>query len=140
LIAPQIQAADTEISSKTMLTEADILHALRDCFDPVLPCNLVDLGTVRAVRAVVDLDAPGAGIAGVPVKHRVEIELAPAITGEEARAQLAAQIVNRMAGLETVSSTTVNMRNEREWTPADITPAGRRTLGLDGNPNLVQIR
>ena len=26
------------------------------------------------------------------------------------------------------------------WTPQQITPTGRRILGLDGNPNLVQIR
>lgn len=123
-----------------MLTESDILDALLGCFDAVLPCNIVDLGMVRRVHLQVDTEAPGAGIRGVPVRHLVEIELTPATATDDARAQLEAQIVNRMAGLETVSSTTVKILDEPQWTPADITSAGRRTLGLDGNPNLVQIR
>jgi metal-sulfur cluster biosynthetic enzyme len=29
-----------------MLTEADILNALRDCYDPEVKLNLVDLGLI----------------------------------------------------------------------------------------------
>jgi metal-sulfur cluster biosynthetic enzyme len=123
-----------------MLTEADILAALRDCYDPSLPCNIVDLGLVRAVAVTRDLEAPGTGIPNVPQKHLVHIELTPAQNDEAAIAQLSAQISNRLAGLETVGRTTVILLDSPAWSPLDITPAGRRTLGLDGNPHLVQIR
>ncbi len=123
-----------------MLTETDILTALRDCYDPALPCNIVDLGLVRSITIAPDPEAPGAGIPGVPPKHRIYIEMVPTSPAEEAAAQLTAQIRNRLAGLEEAGETTIVVLNEPQWTPQQITPAGRRILGLDGNPNLVQIR
>jgi metal-sulfur cluster biosynthetic enzyme len=123
-----------------MLTESDILKALRDCYDPVLPCNIVDLGLIHSLNITRDLDAPGTDIPGVPQKHIIEIALTPTQTDESSQAQLTAQITHRLAGLETVSRTTVTLLESPIWTPLNITPAGRKTLGLDGNPNLVQIR
>jgi metal-sulfur cluster biosynthetic enzyme len=123
-----------------MLTESDILSALRDCYDPVLPCNIVDLGLIRSIGITPDLDAPGSGIPGVAQRHKIQITLTPTSEDESAISQLRAQIENRLAGLETVSHTTVTLLNTPAWTPQNITPAGRKVLGLDGNPNLVQIR
>ena len=123
-----------------MLTEADILLALRNCYDPVFPCNIVDLGLIRSIKITRDGEAPGANIPGVPQKHRIEIELTPTQTDEAANAQLKAQIGNRLAGLEAVGQTIVTLLEEPAWSPQQITPAGRKTLGLDGNPNLIQIR
>ena len=123
-----------------MLTESDILLALRDCYDPVLPCNIVDLGLIRSITITPDLEAPGAHIPGVPQKHIIEISLTPTQKDEAAEAHLRAQIGNRLAGLETVSKTTITLLDQPAWTPLSITPAGRKILGLDGNPNLIQIR
>lgn len=123
-----------------MLTETDILAALRDCYDPAMPCNIVDLGLLRSVSIAPDPGAPGAGIPGVPQKHRIYIELALTNPTDEVAAQVTAQIQNRLAGIEEVGEATVIIVNSPPWTPQQITPAGRRILGLDGNPNLVQIR
>jgi len=122
-----------------MLTESDILLALRDCYDPVLPCNIVDLGLIRSITITPDLEA-GGHIPGVPQKHIIEISLTPTQKDEAAEAHLRAQIANRLAGLETVSHTTITLLDNPAWTPLSITPAGRKILGLDGNPNLIQIR
>jgi metal-sulfur cluster biosynthetic enzyme len=123
-----------------MLTEADILLALRDCYDPEIPCNIVDLGLIQTITLQPDLEAPGTGISGVSQKHLVAITLTPTNPTEAAEAHLTAQIANRLAGLEAVSQTTITILRNPLWTPQNITPAGRRTLGLDGNPTLVQIR
>jgi metal-sulfur cluster biosynthetic enzyme len=123
-----------------MLTESDILTALRDCYDPALPCNIVDLGLIRSITITPDLEAPGSNIPGVPQKHRIHIQLTPTNPTEDANAQLQAQITNRLAGLEAVSHTTITLLDEPTWTPLNITPAGRKILGLDGHPHLVQIR
>ncbi len=123
-----------------MLTESEITTALRDCYDPELPCNIVDLGLVRSITITPDHDAPGAGIPGVPEKHHVHIDLIHTHPSDDAEAQLRAQIANRLAGLEAVSRTIITILSTPAWTPANITPAGRRILGLDGNPNLIQIR
>ncbi|HWW98244.1 MAG TPA: iron-sulfur cluster assembly protein [Edaphobacter sp.] len=123
-----------------MLTESDILLALRDCYDPALPCNIVDLGLIRSITVTPDLEAPRAHIPGVPQKHIIEISLTPTQKDEAAEAHLRAQIANRLAGLEAVSRTTITLLDQPAWTPLSITPAGRKILGLDGNPNLIQIR
>jgi metal-sulfur cluster biosynthetic enzyme len=123
-----------------MLTETQIRTALRDCYDPTLPCNIVDLGLILSIQITPDLNAPGANIPGVPPKYLIQIEITPTQADEAANAQLQAQIINRLAGLEAVSRTTVILLDHPLWTPLNITPAGRKTLGLDGNPHLVQIR
>ena len=123
-----------------MLTESDILKALRDCYDPALPCNIVDLGLIHVLTITRDLEAPGTNIPGVPQKHIIEISLIPTQTDESSQAQLIAQITHRLAGLETVSRTNITILETPIWTPLNITPTGRKILGLDGNPNLVQIR
>ena len=122
-----------------MLTESEIIAALRDCYDPELPCNIVDLGLVRAIAITPDTEAPGAGIPGVPQKHLVQIDLILTHPSDDAEAQLRAQIANRLAGLDTVNQTTITIQAEPAWSPASITPAGRKILGLDGNPSLIQI-
>ena len=116
-------------------------EALRDCYDPVIPCNIVDLGLVLRIEVLRDPDAPGAGIPGVPPKHQVTVQILttngdPDDAGPQ---QMSAQIGNCLAGLQTVSATLVEVLSQPAWTPVRITPAGRRILGLDGNPHLVQI-
>jgi metal-sulfur cluster biosynthetic enzyme len=124
----------------TDITEATLHSALRDCYDPTLPCNIVDLGLIHSATLTPAPDAPGANIPGVPQKFRATITLTPTTQDESANAQLTAQIANRLAGLEHIFSTSVILLDQPLWTPRRITPAGRRTLGLDGHPNLVQIR
>jgi len=113
--------------------------ALRDCFDPAIPCNIVDLGLVRDITLTPDLEAPGANIPGVPQKFNVTIALTPTTQDEAATAQLSAQIQNRLAGLEQIFHSEVTLLDHPTWTPQSITAAGRKILGLDGNPHLVQI-
>jgi metal-sulfur cluster biosynthetic enzyme len=123
-----------------MLTEDDIRAALRDCYDPELPLNIVDLGLIQSIAITRDLEAPGTNIRGVPQKHIVQITLIATHPTEAAEAHLRTQITNRLAGLEPVTQTTVTILTTPIWTPQNITPAGRRILGLDGNPSLIQIR
>jgi len=111
------------------LTEAAVLAALRDCYHPELWLNLVDLGAVESIALAPDPDAPGAGISGVPARHRVEIALTPPPAANEAtNAQIAALIANRLAAFQTVSRTEVALLAEPAWTPDRISPAGRALL------------
>ena len=115
-----------------MLTSDDIRRALRDCYDPDIPLNIVDLGLLDQVEIALDPDAPGAGVPGVPPRHRVTIIITPTTNDEGKTAQLSAQIANRLAGIETIYKTAVHLSAE-PWTPQRITPEGRRILNLD-NP------
>jgi len=114
-----------------MLTDDTIRAALRDCYDPEIPLNVIDLGLVQRVELAQDPDAPGAGIPGVPTRFRVRVELIPTSQEEGPVAQLCAQIANRLAGLEGVSGTIVEILEEPVWTPARISREGRRILKMD---------
>ncbi len=113
------------------LTEDGIRAALRDCYDPELPCNIVDLGLVYGIAVTLDRDAPGAGIPGVPARCRVAIRLTLTTPGCSAHAQIAAQIENRLAAFESVSKTEATLVWQPARTPARISPEGRKRLGTD---------
>ena len=96
-----------------------------------MPCNIVDLGLVYRVALEVDRDAPGAGISGVPVKHKVGIELTLTSKGCPAHTQIIAQIEGRLSAFQEISRTDVQLVWEPAWSPARISPEGRKLLGID---------
>ena len=110
------------------LTEADIRAALRDCYDPGISCNIVDLGLVHSIAIALDPEAPGAGIPGVPPRHRVAIALTLATLIDAEDTPLIAQIQNRLAAFETIGRTDVTLLSAPAWNPGLITPAGRALL------------
>ena len=91
------------------MTHADLLAALRDCYDPLLRRNIVELNLVRSATLTRDEEAPGATIPGVPPRYIAHIQLIAPGTDDAANAQLVAQIENRLAGLPTVSRSTVEL-------------------------------
>jgi len=113
------------------LTEEVVREALRACYDPEVPCNIVDLGLVYRVEVAVDPEAPGAGIVGVPEKHRVKIALTLTSKGCPAHTQIIAQIEGRLSAFETISGTTVELVWEPAWSPARISAEGRKKLGIE---------
>jgi metal-sulfur cluster biosynthetic enzyme len=111
------------------LTEADILAALRDCYDPEISLNVVDLGLVHSISIAPDPTAPGAGIPGVPPRHHVTVALVLTQIVDPEDTPLVAQIQNRLAAFETISRTDVSLLLEPAWNPGRITPEGRARLG-----------
>lgn len=113
------------------MTEQRAREALKDCYDPEVPCNIVDLGLVYTVSVQLDPEAPGAGIAGVPPRYKVDIGLTLTSKGCPAHTQIVAQIEGRMSAFEEVSQTSVELVWEPAWTPARISVQGRKLLGID---------
>jgi metal-sulfur cluster biosynthetic enzyme len=113
------------------LTDADVLTALKDCYDPEVPCNIVDLGLVYRVEVAPDPEAPGAGIPGVPPRHKVQVELTLTSPGCPAHEQIQAQVQNRLAALPAISRTDVALVWEPKWSPHRISPEGRKRLGIE---------
>ncbi|HVW19974.1 MAG TPA: iron-sulfur cluster assembly protein [Opitutaceae bacterium] len=102
-------------------SEAAVWDALRTCFDPEIPVNIVDLGLVydlaiepapgggNAVEVKMTLTAPGCGMGPV--------------IAEDARAKIAA--------LPTVASARVHIVWDPVWSPQMISAEGRKSLGLE---------
>ncbi len=106
-------------------TEDDVLTALRDVNDPELPVNIVDLGLIYKVDVSPDLDAPG-----ILPRQRVAIEITMTTQGCPAHAMILEQVRNRLAGIQEISETKVDLVWEPAWTPDRISPAAQKKLGI----------
>ncbi len=102
-------------------SEQAVWDALKTCFDPEIPVNIVDLGLIydlaiepmasggRAVDVKMTLTAPGCGMGPV--------------IAEDARQKIAA--------LPTVEQARVHIVWDPQWTPQMISETGRKALGLE---------
>lgn len=91
------------------MTEADLLNALRDCYDPLQRRNIVDLRLVQSVVLTIDHHAPGASVRGAAPRFIVRVTLRAPGSDEVRNAQLKAQIENRLRGMPEISSSEVDM-------------------------------
>ena len=132
-------------SAASPLTEAEIIEALRDVYDPDIRANIVDLGLVYSVAIAPDPNAPGSGIPGVPPRFRVTVRLVPPYPGSESEAQIIAVIQNRLAAFPNISRTEVEAVDEPGWSAERVSPELRQRLATavasNQRPNaLVQIQ
>ncbi len=108
-----------------VLTSEDIYTALRDCFDPEVKLNLVDLGLVYNVTTEPDPHS-------TPAFPRQRVTVAMTLTTPQCPASglIFEQVHNRLASIQQVSKVTVDLIWEPRWTPHRISPAGRQQLGI----------
>jgi metal-sulfur cluster biosynthetic enzyme len=107
------------------LTEEDVLTALRDIMDPELPINIVDLGLILKVDIAPDPDAPG-----MLPRQKVAIDITMTTQGCPAHAIILEQVTNRLAGIQGISESKVDLVWEPAWTPDRISPAAQKQLGI----------
>jgi metal-sulfur cluster biosynthetic enzyme len=109
-----------------MIAESEILAALRDCFDPEVKLNLVDLGLIYSVETGPDHEA------STRAWPRQWVKVTMTLTTPQcpASALIFEQVNNRLASIPDVSRVEVNLVWEPRWTPHRISAAGRRQLGI----------
>jgi hypothetical protein len=98
---------DASPSNLTM-TDAELLHLLRDCYTPTGP-NIVAAGLVRSATLTPDPEAPGASVPGLPPRYVAHITLHSPSADDTANAQLTAQVENRLLGLPSISHVKVTL-------------------------------
>jgi metal-sulfur cluster biosynthetic enzyme len=76
------------------LTEEDIFTALRDCYDPEIPVNIVDLGLIYKIMLT-----PDANSKRTFPRQRVEVEMTMTSQGCPAHVTIMEQVRNRLAGI-----------------------------------------
>jgi metal-sulfur cluster biosynthetic enzyme len=108
-----------------MLSEDAIYAALRDCFDPEVKLNLVDLGLIYAVSTGPDPESTQAW-------PRQWVKVTMTLTSAQCPASglIFEQVNNRLAGIPDISRVEVELVWEPKWTPHRISEAGRRQLGI----------
>ena len=108
-----------------MLSKGTILTALRDCYDPEVKLNLIDLGLIYSV-------ATGRDTESKPALPRQWVKVKLTLTQPICSANIAIveQVRNRLAGLEDVSRVDVELVWEPKWTAHRISESGRKQLGM----------
>ena len=108
-----------------MLTESQILTALRDCYDPEVKLNLVDLGLIYDVAIENDPNS-------TPAFPRQRVKVTMTLTTPQCPASglIFEQVHNRLASIQQVGKVEVELVWEPKWTPHRISEAGRIQLGI----------
>ena len=108
------------------VTEEDVIAALKDCYDPEIPVNIVDLGLIYGVRIT-----PQSAME-IPAEARrdVEVEMTLTAPGCPAHTQISQQVKDRIEQLPGVNSATVNVVWSPPWTPERMSDDAKFILGF----------
>jgi metal-sulfur cluster biosynthetic enzyme len=104
------------MENSPILTEAEVYEVLRECFDPEIPVNLVDLGLIygvsidqRVVNVTMTLTAPGCQM-GMAISQEIQ---------------------DKLLGIPGCDDACVEIIWDPPWTPHMMSDAARKQLGLD---------
>jgi len=96
---------------KGVLSEDAVYLALRECYDPEIPVNLVDLGLIYDVKIIDDwvgvkmtLTSPGCGMSGM----------------------IAQSVRNRVLKIDGVKEADIRIVWEPQWNPSMMTEEARK--------------
>ncbi len=101
--------------------EEMVWGALRTCFDPEIPINIVDLGLVYDLR-VNNLDED---------RYKVEVKMTLTAQGCGMGPAIAADAKAKVEAIPGVDEAEVEIVWDPQWTPHMISEEGRKVLGLD---------
>jgi metal-sulfur cluster biosynthetic enzyme len=92
-----------------------VYQALRNCYDPEIPVNIVDLGLIYDVRIADD---------------RITVKMTLTTQGCGMGGHIAGEAEEQLRALPGVREAAVEIVWDPPWTPNMISPAGRKRLGL----------
>ena len=111
-----------EKQSDVPFSEDQVWEAMKSCFDPEIPVNIVDLGLVYDMQ-VAAADAEG--------QHAISVKMTLTAQGCGMGPVIADDARIRIEALQGVSSAQVDIVWDPPWTPHMISDEGRAKLGLE---------
>jgi metal-sulfur cluster biosynthetic enzyme len=106
------------------LTQEDVISALKECYDPEIPVNIVDLGLIYEVR-LKPTEVPN--LQG----EDVEVEMTLTAPGCPSHQEISQQVQQRLLRMPGVGNATVNIVWYPQWTPERLSPEARKQLGIE---------
>lgn len=100
--------------------EQQVWAALKTCYDPEIPVNIVDLGLVYDMRMTPQDDG----------SHAVEVQMTLTAPGCGMGTSIAADARQKILGLPGVSQAEVEVVWDPPWNPQMISPEGKERLGM----------
>jgi metal-sulfur cluster biosynthetic enzyme len=106
------------------ITQEEVMTALRECYDPEIPVNLVDMGLIYEVRIKASElpDAEG---------EDVEVEMTLTSPGCPSSGYIGDQVKQRLLRMPGVHNATVEIVWYPQWTPERLSVEARKQLGID---------
>ena len=115
------KAAESE-PADAPFSEELVWEAMKGCFDPEIPVNIVDLGLIYDLQTS-EPDANG--------RHLVNVKMTLTAQGCGMGPVIAEDAKKNIEALNAVSKAQVDIVWDPPWTPHMISDAGRQKLGLD---------
>lgn len=106
------------------ITQEEVLTALKDCHDPEIPVNIVDLGLIYNVA--IDPAEPVDG-----QSQDVTIDMSLTSPGCPSHVQISADVIKRLQALPGIGNAKVNIVWEPQWTPERLSAAAKEQLGIE---------
>ena len=103
------------------VTEQDVLSALKSCYDPEIPVNIVDLGLIYHVNFAATPDD----------KQDVSVDMTLTAQGCPEHVNISMQVKSRLEQLPGIRTAAVNIVWTPPWTPERLSPEARKQLGID---------
>lgn len=108
-----------------VVTQDDVFSALKQCYDPEIPVNIVDLGLIYGVRFEPISEAQGED------KQDVTVDMTLTAQGCPAHVQIGEQVKSRLESLPGIRNAKVNVVWNPPWTPDRLSPDARKQLGIE---------
>jgi probable FeS assembly SUF system protein SufT len=100
--------------------EQQVWEALKNCYDPEIPVNIVDLGLIYDMRTT---PVPLGG-------RRVDVKMTLTARGCGMGPVIAADARQKLLALAGVADATVEVVWDPPWNPAMMSPEGKQRLGM----------
>lgn len=113
--------SDSSAGEEEAFSEDAVWNALRQCFDPEIPINIVDLGLIYDLRIESSEDGD----------HVVKVKMTLTAQGCGMGPVIAQDAKTRIEMLDGVEAAEVEIVWEPVWNPQMISPQGRQVLGLE---------
>ena len=98
------------------IIEADVIEALRTCFDPEIPVNIYEMGLIYEVK----VDAAGA----------VAIQMTLTSPHCPAAQSIPAEVEGKVRAIAGVTDVKIDIVWEPPWDPSKMSEAARLQLGM----------
>ena len=110
------------VSGNVPFGEKLVWEAMKGCFDPEIPVNIVDLGLIYDLQ-INDPDTDG--------RHAINVKMTLTAQGCGMGPVIAEDAKKSIEALGAVSSAQVDIVWDPPWTPHMISDAGRQKLGME---------
>jgi metal-sulfur cluster biosynthetic enzyme len=108
-------APTTEVAPDSKVKPEDVIEVLRQCFDPEIPVNIVDLGLVYDIAIK---------------PERIDVKMTLTALGCPMAADVMADVKDHLLTLPGIADAGVEIVYEPVWTPERMSEEARWELGM----------